>query len=84
MPCWDLFADQDDQYQDDVLPSDVPTLAVEAGTSFGWDRWADDTVAIDHFGASAPGDVLFEKFGFTPENVASRAHDLIADLTRNP
>ena len=55
MPCWDLFDDQDDAYQDVVLPAGVPTLAVEAGVTFGWDRWADDVVGIDRFGASAPG-----------------------------
>ena len=55
LPCWDLFAEQPEAYQDGVLPADVPTLAVEAGTSFGWERWADDVVGIDRFGASAPG-----------------------------
>ena len=52
---WDLFAAQTDEYRDAVLPAGVPTLAVEAGASFGWERYADDVVAIDHFGASAPG-----------------------------
>ena len=61
-------------------PADVPTLAVEAATSFGWDRWADDSVSIDRFGASAPGKVALEKLGFTPENVADRARRLLAEL----
>lgn len=80
MPSWDLFERQDDDYQESVLPSDVPTLAVEAATSFGWDRWADDSVSIDRFGASAPGKVALEKLGFTPENVAERAKSLLAAL----
>ena len=81
MPSWELFEDQDDSYQESVLPSDVPTLAVEAGTSFGWDRWADDSVSIDdRFGASAPGKVVLEKLGFSPENVAERAKALLAAL----
>jgi transketolase len=53
---------------------------VEAGASFGWDRWADDSVSIDRFGASAPGKVALEKLGYTPENVAGQARQLLADL----
>jgi transketolase len=63
-----------------VLPPDVPTLAVEAASSFGWDRWADDSVSIDRFGASAPGEVALEKLGYTAENVARRATALIDEL----
>jgi transketolase len=48
-------------------------LSVEAAASFGWDRYADDSVAIDTFGASAPGEVALAEFGFTPDNVAERA-----------
>jgi transketolase len=80
MPSWELFAEQDSGYQDAVLPPAIPTLAVEAGVSFGWDRWADDSVSIDRFGASAPGDVLFERFGFTAEAVAERARRLLEAL----
>lgn len=79
MPCWEDFAEQDDDYQDLVLPPGVPVLAVEAGCSFGWERWADDTVTIDGFGASAPGAVLMEKLGFTTENVVLRATELLTD-----
>jgi transketolase len=80
MPSWTLFEALDDDAQDDVLPEDVPTLAVEAATSFGWDRWADDSVSIDRFGASAPGKVALEKLGFTAANVADRARQLLAEL----
>jgi transketolase len=80
MPSWTLFELLDEDAQDDVLPSDVPTLAVEAASSFGWDRWADDSVSIDHFGASAQGDVVMEKFGYTAANVADRARQLLAEL----
>ncbi|HET7487350.1 MAG TPA: transketolase [Acidimicrobiales bacterium] len=81
MPSWDLFEAQDDDYQEAVLPSDIPTLAVEAGVSLGWERWADDSVSIDgRFGASAPGKVVLAKLGYTPENVADRAKALIAAL----
>jgi transketolase len=80
MPSWELFAIQDEEKQENVLPADVPTLAVEAGASFGWDRWADDSVSIDHFGASAPGNIVLEKFGYTAANVADRARQLLAEL----
>ncbi len=66
--------------QDSLLPPDVPTLSVEAGASFGWERWADDSVAIDRFGASAPGERVLAELGFTPENVAARARQLLRDL----
>jgi len=77
MPCWELFEEQDDEYLDQVLPPDVPVLSVEAGTSFGWSRWADDWIALDTFGASAPAADLYEEFGFTPEAVADAAQDLV-------
>jgi transketolase len=79
MPSWELFDLQDDDYQEAVLPDDVPALAVEAGSSFGWERWADDSVSIDHFGASAPGATALERFGYTPENVAARARELLEE-----
>jgi transketolase len=80
MPSWDLFADQGADYQDDVLPPELPTLAVEAGASLGWERWADDSVSLDRFGASAPGAVALAKLGYTPENVADRARQLVDEL----
>ncbi|HET8619781.1 MAG TPA: transketolase [Acidimicrobiales bacterium] len=80
MPSWDLFAVQGDDYQNLVLPPDVPTLAVEAGASFGWDQWADDSVSIDRYGASAPGAVALANLGYTPDNVAERARTLVNDL----
>jgi transketolase len=76
-PSWELFAVQDDAYRAEVLPPDVPKLAVEAGASFGWDRYTDDSVSIDHFGASAPGTQVLERLGFTAENVAARARALV-------
>jgi len=76
-PSWELFAAQDVAYRDSVLPPGVPKLGVEAGASFGWERYTDDVVAIDHFGASAPGGTALKEFGFTAENVAARAHALL-------
>jgi transketolase len=80
MPSTGLFADQPDGYQDSVLPPEVPTLAVEAGASLGWDRWADDSVSLDRFGASAPGAVALVNLGFNADHVVERARQLVADL----
>ncbi|MCZ6747260.1 MAG: transketolase, partial [Acidobacteria bacterium] len=80
-PCWELFAGQPESYREEVLPSAVTArLAVEAGASLGWDRWvgwAGACVTLDRFGASAPGPVLFEKFGFVPGRIVSRARELL-------
>ena len=81
MPCWELFEAREQSERDAVLPPGVPTLAVEAATSFGWDRYADATVTLDHFGASAPGDVVLREFGFTAEHVAEQAQALLASTT---
>jgi transketolase len=77
LPSWDLFELLDVDAQEEVLPPEVPTLAVEAGSPFGWGRFADDVVGIDRFGASAPGSVVLEKLGFTAANVAERARQLL-------
>jgi transketolase len=77
MPSWDLFEALSPEERHVVLPPDAPTLGVEAGVSFGWDRYADDVVAIDHFGMSAPGSEVLANFGFTPEHVVERARTLL-------
>jgi transketolase len=78
LPCWEWFEDQGEDYRAEVLPPGVPVLSVEAGSTFGWSRYADDSVGLDHFGASAPGAVAMEKFGFTIEHVVERARALVA------
>ena len=77
MPCWDNFEVLSLDEQADVLPPGVPTLAVEAAAAFGWERYADDTVTMLGFGASAPGDVALQEFGFTVDNVVARARALL-------
>jgi transketolase len=77
MPSWYLFEQQTDEYRAEVLPTGVPTLAVEAGVRFGWERYADDVVSIDRFGASAPGDVVMRELGITPEHAVERALALL-------
>jgi transketolase len=78
MPSWELFDEQDAVYRASVLVPGVPKLAIEAGTTRGWRDYADAVLGIGHFGASAPGKVLFEKFGFTAERVAEAAKALLA------
>src|SRR5690606_19216107 len=77
MPCWELFADQDGSYRDAVLPPGTPRLSVEAAATFGWERWADASVGIDRFGASAPGSQVLAELGIEPAHVAARARSLI-------
>jgi len=77
MPSWELFERQDDDYRRAVLGNGAPVLAVEAASSFGWSRWADATVSIDHFGASGPGEEVLAHFGFSPQNVADKARALL-------
>jgi transketolase len=72
MPCWEAFAEQDLAYRESVLPPAVGRerrMAIEAGASLGWERFADHVHGIDHFGASAPAEILAEKFGFTIDAV---------------
>jgi transketolase len=84
LPSWDLFALQPESYRHEVLLPGVARLAVEAAAAFGWERYADDVVAIDHFGASAPGDVVLANFGYTPDNVAARARALLGRAGTSP
>jgi transketolase len=77
MPCTDIFDEQSAEYRESVLPSNVKTLSIEAGVSFGWHKYADDCIAVDKFGASAPAEVVFKEYGFTVENVVAKAKTLI-------
>jgi transketolase len=81
MPCWELFAQQDEDYQREVLPKVTPKVVVEAGIRQGWDRWVGNDAAfvtVDKFGASAPYQVLYEKYGITVENVVAEAQRLLS------
>jgi len=77
-PSWELFEMQDEAYKESVLPKNIQArLAVEAGASLGWERYAKSVLGIDHYGASAPYKTIFENFGFTVENVVARAKELM-------
>ncbi len=77
MPSWELFEEQGRTTRTRSSASGAPVLAVEAAASFGWSRWADASVSLDHFGASGPGAEVLAHFGFTPENVADKARALL-------
>ncbi|AMM97418.1 MULTISPECIES: transketolase [Bacillus] len=76
LPAWDRFDQQSDEYKESVLPTAVRArIAIEMGASLGWERYTGldgDVIAIDKFGASAPGETIIEKYGFTVSNVVSR------------
>ncbi len=77
MPSWELFEHQTPEYRDGVLPPGLPKVSVEAGVTLGWDRWADRSVGIDRFGASAPGGEVLSRLGITAEHVAQAARELL-------
>jgi transketolase len=77
MPCWELFELQTPEYREEILPADVAArISIEAGVSLGWSRWVGDhgdSISIERFGASAPGNTVLEELGFTADNVVARA-----------
>ena len=76
LPCWNLFEAQPSEYRQSVLPIEVPMLAIEAGTSLGWRAYVGPgiaTIGVDRFGASAPGNVVMQKYSFNPEAVILKA-----------
>ncbi len=77
MPSWDLFEAQDADYRAAVFPPGIPVLGVEAASAMGWDRYADATVTMNRFGASAPGGDLMDHFGFTAPAIADAARALL-------
>ena len=81
MPCADIFDQQDETYQQAILPNSIRArIAVEAGVSDFWRKYVGldgDVVGIDQFGASAPGNILMEHFGFMTENIIKRARALL-------
>jgi transketolase len=81
MPSWDVFENQEEGYRNAVIPPSVSArVAVEAGVTYGWERYvgkAGKIVGIDHFGASAPGGLVLEKFGFTSDAVYAAARKML-------
>ena len=81
MPCMELFLKQSREYRDSVMPCALRArVAVEAGSTMPWYRFTGldgKVIGIDHFGASAPAATLFREYGFTAENVAAAARELV-------
>jgi len=81
MPSWKLFDEQPREYRESVLPPSIRSrLAVEAALPLGWHRYVGDggdIIGVERFGASAPGNVVMEKFGFTVDHVVERARRLL-------
>lgn len=80
MPSWDTFEMQSADYKASVLPEGLPKIAVEAGVTLGWSRYTgseDNVLGINRFGASAPGDVMMEKYGFTVENLVAKVKSVL-------
>ena len=84
MPCWERFEEQPGRYREAVLPPAVAArVSVEAGSTFGWERYVGDrgaSIGIDRFGASAPGERIFRELGITPEAVRDRAKSVLAAI----
>ncbi len=81
MPSWNLFAGQDDNYRDAVLPKSIKKrVTIEAGSPFGWCRWAGDDgiiIGLERYGASAPGEEVMKHLGFTAEHITAAALRLL-------
>ncbi|MGW8267912.1 MAG: transketolase-like TK C-terminal-containing protein, partial [Longimicrobiales bacterium] len=81
MPSWRLFLDQSQAYRDSVLPREVHArVSVEAGVTLGWERWIGDSgvaVGLDHFGASAPWQVLFREYGITSDRIVEETRRIL-------
>jgi transketolase len=80
-PSWELFASESPEYRESVLPPEIPLrIAVEAGVSLGWERWVGERgviIALNRYGASAPGKTIFEHFGFTADAIIEKALSLL-------
>jgi transketolase len=85
MPCWELFDEQPEDYRDEVLPPAVEArVSVEAGITFGWQRWVGPrgfSVGVDRFGASSPYQRIFEELGLTVDNVVAAAAGVLARVS---
>jgi transketolase len=82
LPSWHLFERQPKDYQENVLPSNLPMLAIEAGVSLGWKPYIGQgipVIGVDRFGASAPAEVLMREYGFTVDNVCNKARQIIRE-----
>jgi transketolase len=84
LPSWDLFRAQSQVYRDQVLPPNIKArVSIEAGVTLGWERWVGDTgisLGLDHFGASAPSPILYEKFGLQAERIKQKTEEVLKKI----
>jgi transketolase len=78
MPCWELFEEQSDEYKESILPKSCKAIvSIEAGSTFGWSKYAHKSIGRDDFGASAPAGILYKEFGITTEAAVEAAKSLM-------
>jgi transketolase len=81
LPCWDVFEAQSREYRESVIPPSVSArVSIEAGATFGWQKWTGDrgaNIGVDRYGSSAPGGTNMKEFGFSAENVAKTVQSLL-------
>lgn len=83
MPVSAVYDAQSDSYKDSILPEGVPTLSVEAFHPMGWDKYSHYHIGMEGWGASAPAELLFKRFGFTVENVMEKGELLVKTFGTN-
>ena len=80
LPCWSFFSVQPEPYRNLVLPPGIPSIAIEAGETLGWNTYLapmEAVIGVDRYGASAPGEVVMREFGFTTDNVCQQVRALL-------
>ena len=77
MPCMERFERQTVEYQRSIISPTVPSISIEAGSTFGWNKWAEMTIGIDTFGTSAPGDIALTEFGISTKTLLEAANSLL-------
>lgn len=77
MPCWELFDNQPLDYKKEVFPNGIPVISIEASASHGWSKWSHSAVGLSTYGLSAPFAKVYERFGFTVDNIVQHAHKVL-------
>jgi transketolase len=81
LPCWRCFDAQPLDYRNEVLRRSIPSVSLEAGATLGWAKYVDESIGIDEFGMSAPGDVVFEYFNIVPSTVVTHVERVLSERT---
>jgi transketolase len=82
MPCMERFERQTVEYQRSIISPTVPSISIEAGATYGWNKWAEVTIGIDSFGTSAPGDIALTELGITPETLIETATNFLKNRNK--